>query len=89
MRDPVAGVPFVHRMELPAGDYEITLQSDSGSVQPVHPRGAARGPVRAGRGPRAERHDGAAPGRSARASTSRVVGSARSARMTTGTPCRR
>ena len=34
MRDPIAGVPFEHTLELYPGDYEVTLQSDSGSTQP-------------------------------------------------------
>jgi hypothetical protein len=34
MREPVDGVPFEHTLQLYPGDYEVTLQSDSGSTQP-------------------------------------------------------
>lgn len=34
LREPEPGIPFVHRLALPAGDYEVTLQSASGSVEP-------------------------------------------------------
>ena len=34
LRQPIPGTPLVYDAELPVGDYELTLQSDSGSVLP-------------------------------------------------------
>ena len=34
LRQPIPGKPLVYDAELPVGDYELTLQSDSGSVLP-------------------------------------------------------
>ena len=34
LREPAAGTPFVYDAALPIGDYELTLESDPGSVRP-------------------------------------------------------
>ena len=56
VRDPATGQPLVYDVQLPTGDYELALTSDSGSIAPYRRGGRARRSLGAAAGPGTQRH---------------------------------